>query len=188
MLGYFSNEEVIAELTEWIPGRLACWGSDGRFNSQTISILGYWQGWGRKIQLTVAALGMMVSWVFVSGKGLQCAYRMQGVVPTFIATKTRRFLTLWLLWKCVYVRECMHVSACMCMHVCVYTCGGQRSTMGVVSCELSNLFFETVFYWDLDLADKADWSGSPRNLPASASSALGLQAWLQHPTFSKFVH
>lgn len=24
MLGYFSNEEVIAKLTEWIPGRLAC--------------------------------------------------------------------------------------------------------------------------------------------------------------------
>lgn len=41
---------------------------------------------------------------------------------------------------------CEGMSSCFFLHVHVQVCGGQRSTMGVVSCEPSNLFFEIDFY------------------------------------------
>lgn len=71
----------------------------------------------------------------------------------------------------------MHVSACICMskYVCMHVeVRGQPWVLFLGN--LPICFFETVSYSDLELADKANWSGSPRNLPASTSSALGLQA------------
>lgn len=53
---------------------------------------------------------------------------------------------------CVYERFCVYTHVYICMHMCVLKV---RSALGVTS-SISTLFFETEFFWSLELT-RAHW-------------------------------
>lgn len=107
----------------------------------------------------------------------------------------QELIGLWeALNEIVKQHKCWGVHMWLFMYMCVHTCGGQKSILGVVPQGLLALLFETCLSLGLGTCqlEEASWRASSRHLPASTSSARRLPAsarmhgfwWGIRPRFS----